>query len=1109
MKPSTPVSAAVESLAQARRSHVRRIAIGGVLAATIVVLGVLAFLDTRFEWSSPVRLALVAGALILLVAALVRQLRFVRSHDTMEAARTIETNYPEMGQKLRTALEVSRRAQPPGDTIEAAFNRSLVENTSKELSQKPWRRLVPGKQLWKRRGVLLGVVALLSVIAWKSADFRHALKRMTRPAQELTYTTVDWRSIPKSFDEAHPPRIEFEVKGRNARPELVFQQRDGSWKPLELTRKEDGRVWDAILPGATRDIHLKVTAGDSMNPERTIAYRPVPKLVESLATVSYPAYTGLAPETSPGGDIRAVEDSKATWKFVFNTPPVKVTWSVAGAEPALLAPGSAEFEASSIIKTGKSRGELAIFDESGERIDAWHFEIEGVPDKLPQVEIIEPKRDLELISTAEMPIRIRAKDDFGVAEIGLILDAGGERQWVLETVIDEKNKRQVSDLAAMMLDKYQLKITDNVRLHAYALDHKPRGGPRAVSKLVSIDIKQFQMRLINGLNDDGQGGPKIDPEAVTDALKKLDEIIGAQRGILSDVFQTKESFRGQANSGVKAKGTEYAGKQQALAQETAITAHEWLNSGEIPQEDVTLLDTASEQMKEAVPFLAMADLPKGFLTGDRALSTLLQLRKELIRMISKCPSPNPKPMDNPPVPLADLAKEARRIAAEEKDVGSQIAPDSEKASDIAATRRQQEVAFADTGELFAKLIDHPERTDGALMLMEEAEKTVAKADTELNTETAVNAVDELADAERQLLDFATFVESMDLQKLSDTLRKLAENADKDAEAQKKAAGTSPSAGSPEEKGKAAENSSKNTDLAGKILEELKKKAAPEPGDEESKSPAASALAELAKRTDPQGLAKDLGKLEELQKQGGGDEAKNLAGEAARRLDELAREYREAAAALDASRLAELNKAREMAEALKKELAKKESEGNSPGEGKKPGEQAGKGEKPGEKGEGELAAKGEKPGEKGEGEKAGKEGKGDDGKGELAGKGKEEGKGKGEGEKPGEGEGPGKSKPGGQGPALDRFADNLERLDDPSGLGKIAIPLHAAPFDRSTIPLVDAADQRLQELIELIPSESGIVSAKGKLPEQSRREIEDYFRDLSDDFGGEEWESKKQ
>ncbi|MCW1921117.1 hypothetical protein OKA05_01040 [Luteolibacter arcticus] len=1186
MNPSSPVLAPLASLAKARRRHARGIAFAGIIAAVVAVAGIVAALDTWLEWKSPARSALVAALATVSIVLLAKRLRLAKIHDTMEAARVIETAHPEIGQKLRTALEVSSRPSA-NDPDAAYFTDRLMRETGKDLTQAPWSRLVPAKQLWRRRAMALAACATVALVALLWGDFRHALKRIVQPHRDLTYTTVEWKSLPTGFDERHPPRLEFTVNGRAAQPELLVRQGGKDWKPVELTRREDGQTWDVVFTGKTTDLEVKVVAGDARVEEKTIAYRPIPKLVESKATIAYPDYTGLEAETVAGGDVRTVEGSTATWDFTFNARPDRITWSIGGAMPVeLSAKDGATYSISSEVVAGKAQGELAIFHADGERLDAWRFEIEGVVDKLPVVEIVEPTKDLELIATAEMPIRIRAKDDFGVAEIGLILDAAGERRWIVETVIDAKNQRQVSEIAQMMLDQIPLKITDNVRIHAYALDHKPRGGPRAVSPLRSVDIRQFQMRWYFAGGGDGDGGDEEeegpDDEAVSDALMKLDQIIGSQRGILSDVFQTKESFRSNLTPEALTKTVEQATREQELASETQRTAMDWEQSGELDADDVALLGTAGIQMAEAAGFLEMPDLAKGFDTADRALSTLLQLRKELIKIIGKGKKPS-EPKDPPPPPLTEFAKEARRIAAEEKDVAGQIAPEAVEGNNIEATRRQQEVALADSGELFAKLVDHPERTDGALRLMDEAEKAVAKADKTLRSESPAHAAPELGVAEQDLLDFAIFLESMDLQKLSDTLRKLADNAEKNAKEQKKGDQPAPAEGekpgeSPGESpaqaqakgqgkgkgegqgqgegegqgdsseqataakegegqgkgqegqkpGEAAAEAAQATDLTHKILEELAKKAnAGQAEDPEApKTPSASALEAVKERTDVAKLAKDLESLAQALKDGQGNAEQQA--ELAERLGAMAREFRDAAASLDASLLAELNKAREQAAELKKDLAK-QGEGKNPGEGKgegqKPGESGqgavaskdgkrqGQGEKPGENGEGEGKGQGEgeKPGQGGQGEMASRDGKGDkpgegqgQGQGEIASK---EGKGQGPGDKPGDKPGSGGEEPGMGGPSLGRFADTLERLRD-EGVGRMVLPLRAAPFDRSTIPLVDAADQRLKELIDRIPTDAGIASARGKLPEESRREIEDYFRDLSDDFGGEVWETKQ-
>src|SRR5690606_8437481 len=133
------------------------------------------------------------------------------------------------------------------------------------------------KMLWKRRA--LAAAALLAVLftASRWGEFRFALDRVLHPRQAMTYTRVEWRSLPVRFDDTHPARVEFGIAGRAAEPRLLVEEADGRWKRIDLTRT-DGRRWDAILPGRTTDLRFKVEAGDSHDGERLVRYLPIPKL---------------------------------------------------------------------------------------------------------------------------------------------------------------------------------------------------------------------------------------------------------------------------------------------------------------------------------------------------------------------------------------------------------------------------------------------------------------------------------------------------------------------------------------------------------------------------------------------------------------------------------------------------------------------------------------------------------------------------------------------------------------------------------------------------------------------------------------------------------------
>jgi hypothetical protein len=91
--------------------------------------------------------------------------------------------------------------------------------------------------------------------------------------------------------------------------------------------------------------------------------------------------------------------------------------------------------------------------------------------------------------------------------------------------------------------------------------------------------------------------------------------------------------------------------------------------------------------------------------------------------------------------------------------------------------------------------------------------------------------------------------------------------------------------------------------------------------------------------------------------------------------------------------------------------------------------------------------------------------------------------------------------------LDEFAQSLEELRDKQ-LDPIATHLRDEPFDRNALPLVQKTKNRLDEMLAELPGSGPGLNAAGRIPDSSRREIEDYFRDLSDDFGNEQWNTEK-
>ena len=90
--------------------------------------------------------------------------------------------------------------------------------------------------------------------------------------------------------------------------------------------------------------------------------------------------------------------------------------------------------------------------------------------------------------------------------------------------------------------------------------------------------------------------------------------------------------------------------------------------------------------------------------------------------------------------------------------------------------------------------------------------------------------------------------------------------------------------------------------------------------------------------------------------------------------------------------------------------------------------------------------------------------------------------------------------------LSDFANSLAQLRD-ERLGYVTSQLRDEPFDRKALPLIVEARERLDEMLAELPRSETALSASSRIPDARRREIEDYFRGLSDDFGSEDWNTE--
>ena len=974
-------SSPLQAIVQKRRSVVIATVMGFTVALVAAMWSALALIDAWRMWSEMVRggLMVVAAATVAMVAW--KRWQTAQSQCAMDRViDDVEAASPQGGQQLRTAHEM---ASHEAKTEEEHWLWSrLMESAHQQVRAINAEQLVPKRDLV--RWVSIGGVALVALIiaATLSAEFRLALRRVAMPLGAPTYTSVTWQSTPTVFDDLHPARLAVTVKGRAASPRLEVRELGSeTWHTRALTALPDGQTFDAVVTGLAKNFEARVLAGDGQTDVRAVRYRPIPRLEETKLVLHYPAYTGRESEEREGGDVSVVEGSTVDWSFRFNTAPGRVEWKLASGtntpQSIPLQSDGATLKATWKLPLGKFSGVLTLFDTDGSTLDSWKYEVVGLVDRLPIVQLLEPVKDTKATCVTELPVRIRARDDFGVAEVGLIMEAAGQTIWTLEKVIDEKNERDVFEMTRAMLETIPLTINDNIKLYAYALDHKPRGGPRSVSAMRAIDIRDF--KRLERLGKAGEKPPPVNPLN----LAKLEKLIKSQRVVVSECHVTHEEAQDDAAENIPTKCQDTGVKQAEVSATTGELVTVWKTEPGISRDDQTLLSTAQRQMGETSKHLRRVLTEQALASSDRALGSLLQLRRHLIHIIGNCPC-NSEDEDEiePPKPLEELAREAERLANEEQTVQVQITPkDKPLIVELATTRRQQEVALADAGELFATIITHPQKHETMEKLMAVSERFMRKTDEQLHSKEATTATPSLANAEKNLRDLADFIRALDQQKQAEALQKMANKADSDSKGCGKGAGKGQSKGDGKGDSKSGKDGSKakdladskqgdsgkgkesegkdgkdgegdndggkiaeaarNAELAAQILKALEEQAGAKgskgtkPGDDAKgegqasggKGLSAAELAALRKRIDVEQLAKDLKALAagkgdvagDQGKPGGATSARDEKGseaDVAARLEKMAKELRAEAGRLNASRLAQLAELREKAKALR-------------------------------------------------------------------------------------------------------------------------------------------------------------------------------------------------
>lgn len=520
------------------RSQVRRLLLlNGVCWLIAVTLGAMVFVGAvdwllRFD-DVGVRLILSLGIISasvwvgyrLLVAPLL-----IRLSD-LDLALRIESRQPELKDSLASTVQFLGRGIDP-DIGSPDLQRGVIDQTLKRLEAIEFGDILETRPI-RHIAAVAGIVTLVTAIlvGMNRADAAIALKRMVFPLSttgwpKQTELQVLSQDLHKTYRADSPIRVAtgqtFKVYFENAKGKLppkgtvYFQLPEGPETSQQLAplviEDAQGRSREvfttsiAVLEGP---IKFRCEAGDDLEmPWISILPVQPPNLEDLQVTLTPPAYSGKPQVALPIGighiegllgteiSLRARSDKKLTQATLHVG---EQTYDVEIAEDGLSL--SANF---SINERGTSSYWLSMRDdEQTEETRGTRYDLRGIEDAVPAIEITEPTANLQVTAHARVRVRISAKDDIGLKQMLLEREVsrGTSGQTTSEAPVPLLTEGSLPVLHeaehVLELSGWELVDGDRVQLQASATDaydlgpeHIGRSQPRVLTIVSDAEKKQ-------------------------------------------------------------------------------------------------------------------------------------------------------------------------------------------------------------------------------------------------------------------------------------------------------------------------------------------------------------------------------------------------------------------------------------------------------------------------------------------------------------------------------------------------------------------------------------------------------------------------------------------
>ncbi len=654
--------------------------LGGLMVSFLAL-----FISDRF-WDTPVwlRCGILATGLVAGAVAGMKWARHwvVKRRDLRALANIVQKKFRRLGDRLLGIVELANEQRHLANFSPALYH-AAIHQVAEEAEGLDFCESIsaqPARKFGGFAGVALALVVVGAMVMPQASW--NALQRWVEPTSKTPrYTLVKLENFPEILITPHGE--DFEISG-------TVQYRS-FWHPTRVmghpgagTVSPDGKI-RVKVPGLVDSQVLVVTLGDA---EARIKISPQyrPSLKELTATIQMPDYLRYSnqTETVQSGALLALEGSKVAF-HAQTSRRLTAAQVQSGAEPA--APLKVEgkgFETTPTELAGTAQFAFNWQDYLGlSNAAPLRLAVQTQKDAPPQPDLPDMPRDFAVLATDVLKVRVQARDDFGVSDLGLSWDV------VSDTPMTATSAMEVKVMTATPHEKKAEKIFQwspglnhipadaTVELQGFAHDFYPeRERTRTSPYRVHVLSKEQHAEMLR--------------QQLESVMARVEEVTRLQEKVVQNTAEAKDAADRAPSERKASDEAKEAGKisqakddqmqnsanLQEMAQQAEQTLREAMKNPLFTEEMIkqwskTAQDwqkMAQEKMKDAAG--AMKSAQQNQSSRKQDLADAQKKAEDILKSLEKMQNKANENLDQ--LQAMTLSQRLRKISTQETDISGQL-----------------------------------------------------------------------------------------------------------------------------------------------------------------------------------------------------------------------------------------------------------------------------------------------------------------------------------------------------------------------------------------------------------------------------------------------------